>query len=64
MQADEYGTHAIFCRNMAEEAGSDEMKARWLHLAESWYIMVTDSPRLATLAAMVEYISVRSRNSR
>jgi hypothetical protein len=58
-KSEEYHENAIRCRNMADAAKSDEMKANWLLLAEKWLGMVqNNSPLSASLAAMLEDIGV------
>ena len=63
-KSDEYRQHAVHCRNMADAMKSQVMKAQWLRLADKWLDMVTDSPRLAALSAMLEEIGVEGWHSR
>lgn len=37
---EEYRQNAAYCRHMSEQAGSAEIKANWLALAEKWLAML------------------------
>jgi hypothetical protein len=55
-RSDEYRNNAIYCRQMADKAHSEDMKTNWLQLAEKWLAMVKGSRQSAVLSAMLAEI--------
>jgi hypothetical protein len=60
-KAEEYLSRADYCRNMAETARTEEVKAGWLNLAEKWLGMAGQygEPQSAELISMLERAGIR-----
>jgi hypothetical protein len=62
-KAEEYLVRADYCRNMAEQAKTEEVKAGWLNLAEKWLGMAAQygEPESAELLTMLDRAGIRRR---
>jgi hypothetical protein len=63
-RSDEYRNQAIYCREMADAAHSEDMKANWLLLAQKWLAMVKGSRQSAVLSTILADIGVDNWKSR